>query len=114
MFQDIDDEELVTEAINTCPVDCIYWVDFEDLKTLEKERESQVLDGKVCMYVYICVYTLQVLDVRVCMYVYICVYTLHVLDLKVCMHVYMCVYTLQSIGCECVRCMCVFMYIQVT
>ena len=25
-----DSEELIQEAIDTCPVDCIYWIDFED------------------------------------------------------------------------------------
>ena len=28
--QDGDSVELISEAIDTCPVDCIYWVDFED------------------------------------------------------------------------------------
>ena len=28
--QDGDSVELISEAIDTCPVDCIHWVDFED------------------------------------------------------------------------------------
>ena len=41
--QDGDPEELVQEAIDTCPVDCIHWVDYTELKKLEKEREHQVI-----------------------------------------------------------------------
>ena len=33
--QDGDSDELIQEAIDTCPVDCIYWVSFEDLIELE-------------------------------------------------------------------------------
>ncbi len=33
--QDGDSEELIQEAIDTCPVDCIDWVSFEDLIKLE-------------------------------------------------------------------------------
>ena len=32
--QDGDSDELIQEAIDTCPVDCIEWVPFEDLKKL--------------------------------------------------------------------------------
>ena len=39
--QDGDPEELIQEAIDTCPVDCIHWVDYTKLKTLEQEREYQ-------------------------------------------------------------------------
>jgi hypothetical protein len=49
LWQDLDSEDLVSEAIATCPVDCIYWVDYEDLVTLEKEREDQTLDVKVLL-----------------------------------------------------------------
>tara|TARA_B100000927_G_scaffold22439_1_gene17070 strand:- start:475 stop:633 length:159 start_codon:yes stop_codon:yes gene_type:complete len=28
--QDGDNIDLINEAIDTCPVDCIYWIDFED------------------------------------------------------------------------------------
>ena len=34
--QDGDSDELIQEAIDTCPVDCIDWVPFEDLKKLEE------------------------------------------------------------------------------
>ena len=34
--QDGDSQELIQEAIDTCPVDCIEWVSFEDLTELEK------------------------------------------------------------------------------
>ena len=34
--QDGDSEELIQEAIDTCPVDCIDWVSFEDLIKLEE------------------------------------------------------------------------------
>jgi len=38
--QGTDDPELVEEAIDTCPVDCISYVSFEDLVILESEREG--------------------------------------------------------------------------
>ncbi|QLE54538.1 ferredoxin [Nostoc sp. TCL26-01] len=41
--QDGDAEELVQEAIDTCPVDCIHWVDYSELKKLEEERKYQVI-----------------------------------------------------------------------
>ena len=34
--QDGDSDELIQEAIDTCPVDCIDWVSFEDLTKLEE------------------------------------------------------------------------------
>ncbi len=34
--QDGDSEELIQEAIDTCPVDCIEWVSFEELLKLRK------------------------------------------------------------------------------
>ena len=34
--QDGDSDELIQEAIDTCPVDCIDWVSFEDLINLEE------------------------------------------------------------------------------
>ena len=33
--QNGDDIETVQEAIDTCPVDCMHWVDFEDLEKLD-------------------------------------------------------------------------------
>jgi len=41
--QDGDSEELLQEAIDTCPVDCIHWVDYTELKHLEEERVYQVM-----------------------------------------------------------------------
>jgi ferredoxin len=41
--QDGDAPEVVQEAIDTCPVDCIHWVNYEQLKVLEKERRDQVI-----------------------------------------------------------------------
>lgn len=41
--QDGDSEEVVQEAIDTCPVDCIHWVDYTELKQLEDERKYQVI-----------------------------------------------------------------------
>ncbi len=41
--QDGDHEELIQEAIDTCPVDCIQWVDYTKLKKLEEERRHQVI-----------------------------------------------------------------------
>ncbi|AFZ27824.1 ferredoxin [Cylindrospermum stagnale PCC 7417] len=41
--QDGDSEEIIQEAIDTCPVDCIHWLDYTELKNLEEEREYQVI-----------------------------------------------------------------------
>lgn len=41
--QDGDSEALIQEAIDTCPVDCIHWVDYTELKKLEQERQYQVI-----------------------------------------------------------------------
>ncbi|NES94564.1 MAG: ferredoxin [Desertifilum sp. SIO1I2] len=41
--QDGDTEEVIQEAIDTCPVDCIHWVDYTELKELEDERKYQVI-----------------------------------------------------------------------
>ncbi|MCC5626433.1 ferredoxin [Nostoc sp. CHAB 5715] len=41
--QDGDAEEIIQEAIDTCPVDCIHWVDYTELKKLEQERKYQVI-----------------------------------------------------------------------
>ena len=38
--QDGDSDELIQEAIDTCPVDCIDWVSFEDLIKLEEVIEN--------------------------------------------------------------------------
>ncbi len=39
--QDGDSEDLVQEAIETCPVNCIHWVDYTELQKLEADREFQ-------------------------------------------------------------------------
>ena len=41
--QDGDLDELIQEAIDTCPVDCIHRVDYTELKKLEEERQYQVI-----------------------------------------------------------------------
>jgi ferredoxin len=41
--QDGDPDEVIQEAIDTCPVDCIHWVDYTELKKLEAERKDQVI-----------------------------------------------------------------------
>ena len=41
--QDGDSTERIQEAIDTCPVDCIHWVGFEDLEGLRRQREGQDL-----------------------------------------------------------------------
>ena len=41
--QDGDSEDLVQEAIDTCPVDCIHWMDYTEVKKLEEERQYQVI-----------------------------------------------------------------------
>ncbi|MBE9177047.1 ferredoxin [Oculatella sp. LEGE 06141] len=41
--QDGDTEEVIQEAIDTCPVDCIHWVEYTELKTLEENRKYQVI-----------------------------------------------------------------------
>ncbi|MBD2448036.1 ferredoxin [Nostoc sp. FACHB-152] len=41
--QDGDAEEVIQEAIDTCPVDCIHWVNYTELRKLEDERKYQVI-----------------------------------------------------------------------
>ena len=41
--QDGDPEEIIDEAIDTCPVNCINWLDYTELKKVEKDREYQVV-----------------------------------------------------------------------
>ena len=41
--QDGDTEELIEEAMDTCPVNCIHWVDYTELKNLEEKRKYQVI-----------------------------------------------------------------------
>lgn len=39
--QDGDSEAVIQEAIDTCPVDCIHWVNYTELKALEVLRRTQ-------------------------------------------------------------------------
>jgi ferredoxin len=41
--QDGDSTERIQEAIDTCPVDCIHWVSYEELPELEEQTRSQEL-----------------------------------------------------------------------
>jgi len=41
--QDGDSEDVIQEAIDTCPVDCIHWLDYTELKQRETERKYQVI-----------------------------------------------------------------------
>jgi ferredoxin len=41
--QNGDPDYLLQEAIDTCPVDCIHWVNYRDLPRLEASRAQQKL-----------------------------------------------------------------------
>jgi ferredoxin len=41
-----DSDELIQEAIDTCPVNCIHFVSIEDLVTLETSRTGQEINNK--------------------------------------------------------------------
>jgi ferredoxin len=41
--QNADPDDLIQEAMDTCPVDCISWRDYTELKRLEQERKNQVI-----------------------------------------------------------------------
>ncbi len=43
MRQDTDPENMIQEAMDTCPVDCISWRDYTELKRLEEARKNQVI-----------------------------------------------------------------------
>ena len=43
--QDGDTEELIEEARDTCPVNCIHWLDYTELKEMEQERKHQVIQS---------------------------------------------------------------------
>ena len=43
--QDGDNLETVQEAIDTCPVDCIHWVKFEDLDDLESNLDRDMFQS---------------------------------------------------------------------
>ena len=40
--QNGDNLDILQEAIDTCPVDCIHWVNFEDLKDLENSLDRDM------------------------------------------------------------------------
>eukprot|EP00189_Rhodosorus_marinus_P004938 CAMPEP_0113964380 /NCGR_PEP_ID=MMETSP0011_2-20120614/7104_1 /TAXON_ID=101924 /ORGANISM="Rhodosorus marinus" /LENGTH=224 /DNA_ID=CAMNT_0000976669 /DNA_START=193 /DNA_END=868 /DNA_ORIENTATION=+ /assembly_acc=CAM_ASM_000156 len=44
--QESDPDELISEAIDTCPVSCIYFVPYDELVILENERETQDINNK--------------------------------------------------------------------
>jgi ferredoxin len=41
--QDGDSEAQIQEAIDTCPVDCIHWVNYSELQDLEEARKNQII-----------------------------------------------------------------------
>ena len=41
--QDGETEAIVQEAIDTCPVDCIHWKLYQEIKQLEAKRRYQVI-----------------------------------------------------------------------
>jgi ferredoxin len=41
--QDGDSTETIQEAIDTCPVDCIHWVPYEDVGALQERLQTQEL-----------------------------------------------------------------------
>ncbi|MEM9091140.1 MAG: ferredoxin [Cyanobacteria bacterium P01_F01_bin.53] len=41
--QNGDSDELIQEAMDTCPVDCIHRVDYTELRQLERARKHQVI-----------------------------------------------------------------------
>lgn len=41
--QDGDSTERIQEAIDTCPVDCIHWVSYEELPSLQERLRQQEL-----------------------------------------------------------------------
>lgn len=41
-----DDDETIQVAIETCPVDCIHYIPYDELKRLEVDRRGQTLNAK--------------------------------------------------------------------
>jgi ferredoxin len=39
--QDGDSDDIIQEAIDTCPVDCIHWLDYTELTQMERDRHSR-------------------------------------------------------------------------
>ena len=44
--QDGDSTDRIQEAIDTCPVDCIHWVPFESLESLQQQLIRQNLQAR--------------------------------------------------------------------
>ena len=44
--QGADSDEVVDEAVSTCPVDCIWYVSWDDLVALEQERKYTVINNQ--------------------------------------------------------------------
>ena len=45
MRQDGDTVDVIQEAIDTCPVDCIHWVKFEELDDLENNLDRDMFQS---------------------------------------------------------------------
>ena len=45
MRQNGDSSDVIQEAIDTCPVDCIHWVKFEELDNLEKSLDRDMFQS---------------------------------------------------------------------
>ena len=43
--QNGDAEELIEEARDTCPVNCIHWLDYTELKQIESDRKYQIIQS---------------------------------------------------------------------
>tara|TARA_B100000945_G_scaffold105418_1_gene83503 strand:+ start:20 stop:379 length:360 start_codon:yes stop_codon:yes gene_type:complete len=43
--QDGDNMDVIQEAIDTCPVDCIHWVGFEELENLENSLDRDMFQS---------------------------------------------------------------------
>ena len=43
--QDGDNMDILQEAIDTCPVDCIHWVQFEELQDLENNLDRDMFQS---------------------------------------------------------------------
>jgi len=43
--QDGDNIDIIQEAIDTCPVDCIHWVKFEELEDLENSLDRDMFQS---------------------------------------------------------------------
>ena len=43
--QNGDTEDLIEEAIDTCPVNCIHWMDYTELRQMEQDRSNQVIQS---------------------------------------------------------------------